>query len=353
MKKAFDDYHLLVGSPRAGGSLWEGPDHLLLVETMPMLGFSESYKRIDYAKIETISYGRTRRFWALNILLGLLLALLITGVVAAIGDSTPLAITWGILGLIVGISLLVHAVRGPTCLCRLQTAVQVLKVKPLNRERKTRRIVARLQELCLRHQGGKVASTEELVAASAAPLAAEAFPGGARKPFTGSPLLTIALLLLLPAGAMTMAEPFVDHIAFFFGDIFLCLVAHTLAVTSLARLFRFHLPGSLKASLWGAAANLLLLFVTGYVLLITASFKQAEESIRNNKGFNIGSGHEFTMWKWMSHASFEDLGWLAWPVVVGGGLAIFFALLGLPAALRPGSAAQPPAQPPPVQPPAY
>ena len=60
MKKAFGDYKHLAGKGRAG-SLWEGPDHLLYIESAGVfLAFSESYKRIDFGKIQAISIARTR-----------------------------------------------------------------------------------------------------------------------------------------------------------------------------------------------------------------------------------------------------------------------------------------------------
>ena len=353
MKKAFDDYVYLAGSARGGCSLWEGPDHLLVIETTPLLGFSESYKRIDYARVETISYGATARFAWTIVWQVLLLAPLAFGAHRSYQESLGAGIVLGGLALVVAVSLIIHLIRGPTCVCRLQTAVQVLKLKPLDRVRTAERVVTRLRQLCLQHQGGQETSTEAFIAAGETALSSGALAGGGSPPFTGSHLMTLALALLIPAGAMTVAEPFVDNLAYFFGDSLLGLVAHTLAVTALARCYRFKLPVSLRISLWTAAVNMLVSFILGYAMLMSQTFKQTMAAAQGDKTAHANLT-EASLWRWMSHASFEDLGWFAWPMVITGAVAIFCGLLGLPAALRPparGAAAPSAPQPPPVQPP--
>lgn len=351
MKKAFDDYVHLAGSNRGGCSLWEGPDHLLVIETMPFLGFTERYKRIDYTKIETISYGRTAGFWWTCVWQVLLLALLGWGIVSTIEDARPGAIVLGVIALVVAIALIVHLVRGPTCICRLQTAVQILKLKALNRVGVTTRVVTRLRELCLQHQGGQEASSADLLNAGTTAAAARDSVAGSliKPPFTGSRIVTIALLLLLPAGAMTIGEPYINNFGYFFADCLCGLLAHTLAVIGLAMIFRYQTPTALKISLWGASVNLVLSFITGYALLIMASFKQVEAASRSSSGVRLGTGAEFSVWQWMSQASFQDLGWVAWLFVISGCIDILCGLIGLPSVLRSLGktvVAAPPAAPP-------
>ena len=57
------------------------------------------------------------------------------------------------------IILIIHLVKGPTCLCKLQTAVQVLRLKPLGRMRRATACVSQLRELCELHQGGAAVFT--------------------------------------------------------------------------------------------------------------------------------------------------------------------------------------------------
>jgi len=350
MKKAFDDYLHLAGSARGGSSLWEGPDHLLVIDTMPLFGCSEHYKRIDYAKIETLSYGRTSSFWWTLAWQFVLLALLVTGVIFNVEDTLPAAVVFGIVALLVVILLTVHIVRGPTCICRLQTAVQVLKLKPLNRIRRVEKVLPRLRQLCVQHQGGLEATSEALLSATATTPLSQVVAGSIKPAFPGSLLVTLALLMLLPAGALTMAEPFVDNFAFFFADCLVGLIAHTLAIIGLALIFRYQTPASVKLPLWGAGANLIISFVMGYTMLIFASYKQVEAATHSSGGVRFGAGAEFSVWQWMSHASFDELGWLAWVFVVTGALDILCALVGLPAALRPRAKGPAAPSPPPTPP---
>lgn len=350
MRKSFEDFTHLAGSSRSGCSLWEGPDHLLIIETMSLLGFREQYKRIDYARIETISYGRTKTFWWTFIWQALLLLPLSAAAFTMYNDNAAGAVVFGVLGFLVAVMLIVNLVRGPTCICRLQTAVQVLRLKPLNRLRATLPVVERLRQLCLQHQGGLAATPEALLSA-AAYAASQHLPGAAKPPFAGSRIVTLAMCLLMAGGALTIGEPFVNSFGYFFADMLTGLVAHTLAVIGLAIMLRYQAPGILKFSLWGASANLLVSFITGYALLIMASIREVESAGRRAGEIRFGSGAEFSVWQWMSGATFDDLGWLAWMFVITGSFDVVCGLLGLPSALRltrAGTASPAAAVPPPV-----
>ena len=65
MTKAFDEYTFLAGSHGARGSLWQGPDHLLVVDGQGwLLSFGEVYRRVDYANIQSLTLVRTQTyFW--------------------------------------------------------------------------------------------------------------------------------------------------------------------------------------------------------------------------------------------------------------------------------------------------
>jgi hypothetical protein len=136
MKKTFGDYRLLAGS--AGkGSLWAGPDHLLYVEASGfLLPFKEHYRRIDYKNIHALTLGRTS--WAawINLCLATLLSILAWGVADNYQSERNTAISFACAALPLLIIFIVNLVRGSTCICKLQTAVQVLRLKPLGRLRK-------------------------------------------------------------------------------------------------------------------------------------------------------------------------------------------------------------------------
>ena len=353
MKKRFDNYEHL-----AGGTLWEGPDHLLFIErTGWPLAFTESYRRVDYAKIQAISYARTRWFIFLLILLMVLLAL-VSWALWALRDTTPGLVIFGALTAVVAVMTVVHLARGPTCICKIQTAVQVLHLRSLNRLRPTLRCVARLTQLCLQHQGGQALSPEVLAAAEASPLAVSSaaatsgFIRGPKPPYPGSLLVKIGLPLLLVGGLMMLAEPFIQHLGFFFASGLVGGAADILVLLALAWMSRYTLPPSLKISLWGAMVNVILSFVAGYALLMKSTFTTMQSTLRGVRGKSIDANMDF--WRWMSDATLADMGWIGWLWMACGAFAILFAIIGLPAgffgASTAGPAAPPPLAPPPAPP---
>ncbi|MFZ4596709.1 MAG: hypothetical protein ACOYOF_20820 [Verrucomicrobiaceae bacterium] len=345
MKKGLPDYQKLLGR-----SLWEGPDHLLYIQRSGfLLTFKETYKRIDYAKVQCISYGRTRSYLWTSIWLVLLLLPLVWGLLANLETPIATGIFGGLTGLVL-IFLIVHLARGPTCLCKIQTAVQVLRLTPLKRVRAAMPVVARLTQLCLQHQGGQAPSAEALAAAQGNVAAAASLVGAPKPAFPGSRMVTIAMVLLVVGGFMSMADPFIDHFVYFFVTGLVGITSSILGVTALARNFRYQLPGSLKISLWGAAANVLLSFVTGYALLIMASIKSSTTSLQPGAAFNASMGASFNAWTWMSSASLADMGWIGWLWMLNGGLAVVCGFLGLPAALNPPGTKVSAATPPPLAP---
>ena len=73
MPKTIDHYQLLLS--RGGrGSLWLGEDHLLMIEASSLLlCYKETYRRLDYANIQAILQGKSRRGMWQTILLVLFL----------------------------------------------------------------------------------------------------------------------------------------------------------------------------------------------------------------------------------------------------------------------------------------
>lgn len=339
MKKAFEDYRYLAGGSGVSGSLWEGPDHLLFIDAGGFLfAFSETYKRIDYAKVQTINLARTSKFgWlaaALSIpvlLAGLIFASLLSssgGIGdAAIGGGICLAVM-----LLFGILLIIHLAKGPTCVVKLQTAVQVVRLKPLKRLRTAQAVVARITELCRLHQGQEAVPLESLGQARPA----QAFDQrGIKAPMPRSKLLMIAVPLLLVAGAMFAGEPFVAGTAYTVVDLLVCLAAHILMGIGLARLSRYELPGTLKTAFWGSVVNFFVIAIFAYGLLIAGSMMVAADAVRNARavddlGMKVNTGIFF----WMANASFKELSGFAWIFVGLGVLDVFFALLGMPALMQ-------------------
>src|SRR3954464_736909 len=161
MIKAFEDYTLLVGSHGRRGSIWRGPDHLLVVEGSGVLfALTESYRRIDYENIQALALVRTQRYaWLLAafsaplVIVALIIpAMVLSGANPAVITGVTVALGIPFL-LIPFILLVVHLARGRTVRCTLQTAVQNLRLRPLTREAKAERIMAEITGICREFQG--------------------------------------------------------------------------------------------------------------------------------------------------------------------------------------------------------
>ena len=128
--------------------LWQGEDHLLLVEWD---GYREYYKRFGYHDIQAFVVRKTSEATALNIILAVALISLIalTGVATEVGARVALLSLAGI----VAILLTVNAASGPTCRCSLRTAVQTEELPSLNRLKRAHRVLSRIRPAIIASQG--------------------------------------------------------------------------------------------------------------------------------------------------------------------------------------------------------
>jgi hypothetical protein len=132
----------------ARSSLWLGKDHLLCVEAT---GCTERYKRFYFRDIQAITVQRTRAYFNANIILLPLVALsLFIGFVSDV--HVERIVLWSI-ALALGIPLIANLVRGPSCVCRIRTAVQEEEIPALAAIRKTTAVLARIRPLLAEAQG--------------------------------------------------------------------------------------------------------------------------------------------------------------------------------------------------------
>jgi hypothetical protein len=133
-----------------GGSAtyWLGPDHLLIVAQD---GYSERYRRIYFRDIQAVLIRRTSTWiWILVFLIGMLVVLGILPL--TVGDT----IGYWLGGINLGLwsaFLTVHLIAGPTCGCRLVTAVQNRDLPHLNRWKQAGRLLDALLPEVNRAQG--------------------------------------------------------------------------------------------------------------------------------------------------------------------------------------------------------
>jgi hypothetical protein len=130
------------GGALGRSTLWEGPDHLLLVNSWPA---GESYRRFFFTDIQAIAIRRTPRRMIVNFVLLLFAALTVAPCLyaASYNDSA------GVVALILGIAWLVflslNSLLGPTCEAHIQTAIQTEKIPSMRRLRTALRVLGRIQ----------------------------------------------------------------------------------------------------------------------------------------------------------------------------------------------------------------
>jgi hypothetical protein len=135
-------------------SLWLGADHLLAVETN---GFTETYKRFHFRDIQAITLVATQRRQQWNSVFGVLAlvaAAVWGGVLLASGPSLSGSVVGAlVVAVLFGVPLLVNNLLGPSCECRIHTAVQTEVLPSLRRLRRVQRLLERLRPLIAGAQG--------------------------------------------------------------------------------------------------------------------------------------------------------------------------------------------------------
>jgi hypothetical protein len=131
-------------------SLWLGDDHLLCVETT---GYTENYRRFFFRDIQAITLHKTNTYLiAISILIPLTLLFVFLAIIAV--DPVGSAINGGI-ALLPGIPMVVSLVRGPSCRCRIRTALQEDDIPALANIRKARAVIQRIRARIEEVQGAQ------------------------------------------------------------------------------------------------------------------------------------------------------------------------------------------------------
>lgn len=120
-------------------TLWEGEDHLLLVDSNRM---SESYRRFFYRDIQAFAICETAKG---HITSGVLASLALPLGIPAFFVGFNAGVVLGALAVLFLLLALINYLRGPTCLCTVQTAVQNHRITSLNRVRVARKVLGLIQ----------------------------------------------------------------------------------------------------------------------------------------------------------------------------------------------------------------
>jgi hypothetical protein len=121
-------------------TLWLSADHLLQIEHT---GYSEEYKRFYYRDIQSISVRRNNRALVWSIFFCVMMALGLALLIYT--DSVALRWFWGCFSALFFLSLLIHVIKGASCISHIRTAVQQEELPSLRRVRKTEKALAQLR----------------------------------------------------------------------------------------------------------------------------------------------------------------------------------------------------------------
>ena len=136
-------------------TLWQGPDHLLVVTSWPS---GEGYRRFFFRDIQAIVIRRTaRRMW-INIVL-LVFALVSFALAIAFSERALGALLFA--GIISGfwfwvIFILVNSLMGQACETYIQTAIQTERITSLGRLPTVEKVLGRIQLRIVEAQAASV-----------------------------------------------------------------------------------------------------------------------------------------------------------------------------------------------------
>ena len=128
-------------------TLWQGPDHLLTIDSKR---FSEDYKRFYFQDIQAIITQKTTTGKVLNSIWALLAGLF--GLAAYRSPRGGAITLWSFSGIflfVLGINLLL----GPTCTCRIMTGIQQSRLPSLGHLRTAEKVVGTLRRVIQKTQG--------------------------------------------------------------------------------------------------------------------------------------------------------------------------------------------------------
>ena len=128
--------------------LWQGEEHLLLVEWD---GAREYYKRFGYGDIQAFILRKTVEGLILSVIMTVLLVLFLAWAMST-ADTVGRIILLSLSGLF-GLLLVLNLLAGSTCKCFVQTAVQVEELTSLSRLPRAEKVFARLRPLIAQAQG--------------------------------------------------------------------------------------------------------------------------------------------------------------------------------------------------------
>ena len=127
-------------------TLWMGRDHLLHIATGI---FTEEYKRFYYRDIQSLIVHKSKSWLVWNFVV-LFLAFVSALLSFAVDDIERLV--GAMIAILLAMIVLISFIRGPGCVCYIQTAVQRQKLRSISRINKAQKIMNSLKPIIHRYQ---------------------------------------------------------------------------------------------------------------------------------------------------------------------------------------------------------
>ena len=283
MPKKQKEYKRLPGKGQSfligHSTLWLGKDHLLSVDSRRL---SEDYKRFYYTDIQSVITQKTAVGKIQNLFLALFFGFFIL-VHMLIPEGW--SIFFGILAALFLLALLINWLRGPTCVCHLQTAVQTEKLPSLNRLRNARKAVHLLKALIERTQGPL--TSEALRAKVSEQLKVGATTTSTTHP-RGQPTRhehggfhEILFYLLLFDCLLTCMDLFYNHVAFTLLGTVIVMGLGVFVIIALVRQHGSNMKRTLRGLTWGTLVYVVFSFLVSYIHYISIAVRNPD--VLNNQ----------------------------------------------------------------------
>lgn len=268
-------------------TLWFSDDHVLHVRST---AFSETYRRLYFKDIQAIVLSRNAARRNINLAFGagvLIFAAIILSVYIYAPRSADIAgVAFGIQAGVFLVYILINTLLGPTCYCRIHTAVQAEEIKSLGRMRTAKKAIGILKPLIEEAQKGLVpevsveaAEEQQSILRASAHELAEAKPEAkARETRHVDAKAHGALFGFMFAGAISsLVELVYQGRIKNLVDMLLFLGIILLLIVSLRRQSNSDLPGSVKAMTWVALGAMITNFLFGFCFGVYYVFAHMSE----------------------------------------------------------------------------
>ena len=127
-------------------TLWMGRDHLLHIATGI---FTEEYKRFYFRDIQSLIVHKSK-FWLVWNFVLLFLAF-VSALLSFVNDDIE-RLVGAMIAILLAMIVLISFVRGPGCVCYIQTAVQQQKLRSISRINKAQKIMDSLKPVIHKSQ---------------------------------------------------------------------------------------------------------------------------------------------------------------------------------------------------------